>query len=646
MPGLAAIAYPSLFQSEKTVDCMLKTVEHRGNLEKDSFRYKNLELGITGGKITSNERQSIFAMLDGTIYNTKELVKEIKASGHHCEETSTMSSLIISAYELWGYDFIPKLNGSFAIIIFDQDKHRLVLIRDRIGKKPLYWSHNNNYLIASSELKGILCTGIIPQTPAIEALSTYLFLGYLPRDITLIRDVNKLLPGYFLQYTLDGKLSIHSYWSLSSYFVDNTEEPEEEIIEHLDHLLTDAVKIRTPKKSNVSCFLGGGAGSATIAHYLSKTTNPDLITNHSSGFQKVNYENIERSRDLSKLMNIPFEVSLLQKKDLLNDLVKMIWYLDEPIADPHIAITWQLCRMASVKSGFAFSGMGSDELLGGHTRYASKAKVATFSSALNCLPDFSIRNFLFPLLKLFHSKSAYNILRHMHVSADKLHFLKENSVFNTKMISSISPPLSQYFNPLIFIHKFHQFTLLTPNITSFLYFDTKTTLADKFLPQYERFTTAHHLQWATPFLDHRIIEYLSGIPTTSKFHQGTISIPLKGLMQGIFPESFLQKEKQRRKNYLSSWVDESSFQNVLKWIENGVLAETGLIIPKKLSQLVTNRRQSKNRFQQLWAILILEIWFRLFIHSPVSSISDDTSLNSFMSKPVLSKTLFPSIYNP
>lgn len=631
MPGIAGIVYPSIFQIDNLVDVMLNTLEHRGSSVKDTYHHKNLEFGICGGKIGHNDRRSIVAMIDGCIHNTDELIKEIKEAGHKCSDES-LEKIIVIAFELWGYSFVNKLNGTFSIAIFDNNKNRLLLFRDRMGRKPLYWFNDHNHFIFSSELKGLLSTGIVPQTPAVDSLSAYLFFGYIPQDMSPIKGVNKLLPGYYLQLDSSSKLSIHSYWSLSSYFLNKSDDSDEQIVETLGNLLTDAVNIRIPPKKKVSCFLGGGIGSASIAHYLGKSNIKEPIKAFTTCFEGEDVETQNTIIETAKSLNLELEGTVIEKSNIFNDLVKIIWYLDEPVADPHFVATWRLCEMASAKSDITFSGMGCDELLGSHMRYSVKAEATNPFTWLSALPNTFMRNLVFPIVKRVNPNAAYEILRRFHTPPRKLSFLLQNSIFNTSTIAALSPSLAQYFNPIVFMQKFYQLSELGPGLSSFLYFDAKTALADKILLQYERLASAHNLNWSTPFLDHRLVEYLAGIPAESKFHKDESAIPLKHLMEDVLPDNFLHREKVIRKHFLASWLDEPSFLAMLRWLEDGILAESGLIIPKKLHNLVAHSKRNEKPFQQLWSILTLEIWFRLFINSPVSSLPQTTSVRSFLSR--------------
>ncbi len=620
MAGIAGIVYPDLFQMSHLVDTMLNLLEPRGPEDKNSHSYKSVEMGICGGELTCNDHRTIWAMFDGTIFNLEELRKQIKEAGYSADNDSA-TTLLIHAYELWGREFIEKLNGSFAIVIFDHKKQRLFLIRDRIGKKPLYWAHVRNHFVFASEIKAILSTGIIPQSPADDAIAAYLFLGYVPQDMTPIKGLNKLLPSYYLEYNLQGEIAIRPYWSYSSYFSKHINHKEDEILSNLHDLLDDAVKIRTPADKPVACLVGGGLGSATIAHYLSKNTPKENINTYSVAFAKENCDDLLAAQSAMNALGLAHESESLTTDSFFSDLIRVIWTLDEPIADPHVIATWHQCRMAVSNTDTILSGMGSDELLGGHLRYQLKTANIAPSKLLSLIPNSFLDGFVVPFVRHFHQKTAFNMLRHFHTHPQKLSFFLQNAIFDPKTLSQASPSLSHSFNPTVFLQKFYHLDHIHSELQAFLYLDVKTSLPDKFLLQYERIATAHGLSWRTPFLDHRLIEYLAGITDLAKLHEGQTALILKNLVKDFLPPEFIKREKASRPNFFSSWRKNPIFTDIVPFLENGILVESGYITKKWL-------KSRKVRFAQLWSLLNLEIWFQLFINTPITVGSAESPLSN------------------
>lgn len=282
MTGISGIIFPDVFQIHSLEENMLQMLSHRQEKRrpeiKDSFIYKNIRIGSIGKLIRENPKKNIFLIFDGYIYNEKEVRQELKKRGYFTEN-QTVEDTLIFAYEEWSEKFPDRLNGDFSIAILDTRLDKLILVRDRIGCKPLYWYQDDRHFIFASEIKALLATGLIPQAPSLEALATYLTLGYFPQDITPIENVNKLLPGHILQINLNQIKSIHDWWSYASKFTSKLKDDPITKAEKIDHTLEKAVQRRRAQEES-GCFLLGGLGSGAALHYLKKLGVSPLLLFH------------------------------------------------------------------------------------------------------------------------------------------------------------------------------------------------------------------------------------------------------------------------------------------------------------------------------------------------------------------------------
>lgn len=637
MEGIAGIVYPDVFQTNSHVNVMLDTMRHRGKNGREINSYKNIQLGICGAKMGVNDKQTVYACLDGSIYNGDNIKEELKKHGLPINPQSSQSDLIVKAYELWGTGCFAHLSGDFAIAIFDQQKERLLLARDRIGKKPLYWYQDNHYFIFASELKALLATGSVPQTPSIEALSSYLFFGYIPQDMTPIKDANKLLPGHFLQFNKNRSMIIQSFWSYSSFFENKPALRKSLFINTLDEMMQRAVKIRMPKndslkKESIGCLVSGGLGSATIAHYMKKSGSSENIQAFSVGFKDQNESDVLTASEVTKTLNIPQEVDLITPNSFLSNLVKIAWHLDEPSADPNVVAIWKLASLASQKTPIVFSGMGSDELLAGHSRYSLAETNMPFFRRTTHPALALMRRYMIPILNFFYEPLAYNMLKQSRTNPWQFGYLKHNALFDEKKLAAASPRLAGIFNPEVFLHKFHNLSRIKSNVSAFLYFDVKTRLADSFILQVERLTAAHSLEWHAPFLDRRIVEFVAGHPEIEMINEKETGVILKDLLKEVYPEQILCRPKRTRKNFLQSWVNVSELSDLFKMLTRGTLVETGLISEGWLKQQLETPEKQEEGFHHLWALLMLEIWFKLFINRQTSTSCPDVSVKELLSE--------------
>lgn len=623
MDGIAGVIYSDVFQMSNLVTPMLDTMIHRGRSVQDLFSFKNVQLGVCGQKIQTNLNKRLVAALNGVILNQEALHKELSGLGHSFD-TEHPSETLIRAFEEWGTDAFRRLQGDFAFMIFDQNAEKLYLVRDRIGKKPLYWYQNEHYFVFASDLKAILATGVVPQTLARDAIAAYFYFGYIPQDMSPILNVNKLLPAYYLEFCVSGAKFIHSYWSYSSFF-NNTKEEIPAVVQNLDRLLANSVNQSLSfAKDPSGCFISGGLGSASVAYNLKKLCPPEQLTCFSVGFQGQNEEDIAAAQEVSRTLGISHECGTIKPQNILDSLVKIIWHLDTPLADPNVLATWEISKLASKKTNSVFSGMGSDELLAGHTRYSIEEQKSSWMQKLRLSASQEI---LIPLLKRFWKTAALSLLQQSHINKSQFQYLSQNALFTADQLNAAAPKLKGVFDPEVFLNKFQN---LPSHVASYLYFDVKTRLPDSYLLQYERLTSAHGLDFFTPYLDQNIVEYMAGIFEPDNLDPSETGAYLKEMLKNIYPEKVVNRQKVNRPYFLAGWIDQPKLREVFQLLTKGLLVENGIISKKWLQETLLGH--SRGSFQHLWSVLVLEIWYRLFVNQSIAPTAPDYSVKELLSK--------------
>jgi asparagine synthase (glutamine-hydrolysing) len=614
MGGIAGIIYPDVFQLSQLLTPMLDTLAYRGSNSREEHTFRHTQVGVCGSLLNPN-KSKIAAGMDGVLSNAKELISELKTAGFTCMD-ETNGEILANAYICWGTEFVKHLQGDFALFILDQQKERLILARDRIGKKPLYWYQNNECFIFASELKAILATGTVPQTPALDALSAYLYLGYIPQDMSPIKDVNKLLPGHYLKYNSNRSIHIAPYWSYGKLFQGNLSDDKNKIISNIDEMLQESVSQRIPETSQLGCIVSGGLGSASIAYYLQKLAPSDKIKTLTVSFKGENEQDGHAAKNVSDSLNLQQDSEIITSQNFLDDFVKIVWCLDEPLADPNVLATWRLAKMAQPLKT-VFSGMGSDELLAGHSRYTLAERKSSFKDrALQaCMPI--VKNLLLPVLALINKQTVFNILQRSKTNPWHSDYLNRNALFNDNVRSAASPKLGKLFDPIVFLHKFHNLPLIKSNVASYMYFDVKTRLPDSFMMQYERLTSAHGLEWKTPFLSEKLIEYTAQLHTSNEMKEESAFFVLKHILKDTFPSNILNRPKKTRKHFLESWATTPEITKLFQLLSQGSLVENGIISKEWIDKQLKTPHQQKESFRYLWSILTLEIWFRLFINRAI-----------------------------
>ncbi len=621
MGALGGVVYPDIFQVTDLLAPMMRVMRRRCSLTPETHSWQHLQVGVAGHCIGSNDKQNLHMFLDGTIHNAEALHKDLKRRGHQFSDAK-QANLLVHAYQAYGLDFVQHIDGDFAIAIVDESRNQLILIRDRLGRKPLYWYEDANHFLFASELPALLATGAVPQTAAIDALSAYLSLGYMPQDMAAIEGVNKLLPGHYLVLSPNQHKNIRQYWSYSDCFTRPCKDATDDIPQHLDTLLDHAVKARMPAAASSGCFVSGGLGSAAIAAHIARQHS---VQGYTAGFTPDNDSDIAASKMIADKLQIQQHIDLIGPESALDDLVKAIWHLGEPIADPTVLATYRLCRLAAENTQTVFSGMGCDELLGGHQRYAVPEEKDPAKSWLQGFLQPIERKLLVPLLNRMHRGIALQLVRNLGMNPWQARYLQANSLFNRKALASAAPALAPLFDAKIFLQRFHQLGKIQSTLSSFLYFDVKTRLPDCYLLQYDRFTTGFGLQWETPFLTKDIVEYLATIRAGH---------PLPKTFQNILrPEwinDILPKPKELRPHFLASWADHPKVYESFNLLLQGTCVDTGLISETWLREQLKDPHARRMAFLQLWAVLVLEVWLRLFVTKPIRMNVPDITLKALL----------------
>jgi asparagine synthase (glutamine-hydrolysing) len=624
MTAFAGIVYPDALQTSDITELMLKPMQHRGKEFKQIVSFRNMQLGIIGKPLISNHKKDLHLAFDGFITSIKGFETECSEL-----EPSQRGQLLLKAYEKYGLAFLENVDGDFAFAILDQKQGAMILARDRIGKKPLYWCQEKNYFLFGSELKAMIASGVVPQTPSAESIATYLYFGYSPQDLTPIKEVNKLLPSHYLHFSSQQGVQITPYWSYSSLFANRIHIHKTEVLKTINHLLEESVKSVLPEGST-GCFVSGGLGSATVAYYLSRNKPPAELKAFSVAFEDENEEDLLAAESACTSIGISQRTAVINPQLFLKNFPKIVWTLDEPVGDPNILATWKLSELAATFAPTVFSGMGSDELLAVHSRYSLAERDTAYMSRLMLLPKPVIQKILIPLLKVFYPDAAYNVLRTLRTNPWQFEYLRHNALFNESLLKEAAPRLANCFDPDTFLHKFHNISRIHSNVSSFLYFDVKTRLPDCFMLQYERMTRAHQLEWETPFLYRPLIEYAAQLPEPESMLEKETASYLKPLLRDVFSEAFINRPKKTRKQLLSSWIENQEVAEVFMLLQHGTLVETGLISPEWLSSCLENSETMTESFQMLFAVMTLEVWFRLFMNRQPGAMAPEISLKELL----------------
>ncbi len=618
MKGIAGIVYPTVYKKQRSIDSMLSII----NPHKDQHWYyhqKNVSLASSQHAYSCEKQKDIALIFSGNLLNQKDLENKLITAGY--QATDNPATLLARAYDLWNKEFMKELMGDFAIALLDLKKQRLLLIRDRVGEQSLYWFSSNSYFMFGSNIKSLLISGMIPQTPAIDALSAYLSLSYIPQDMSPIKDINRLLPGYYLEYNLKGKVSIHPYWSYSACFGHAFDEqgvtdPVDELNRQLNTGIERRIGTVYPS-SPIYSLLERGSSSFVLAKHLQDYASVIPVS------PQVQQKSI-REDALSHLQVDPNLLSL-PRQSPKHFLVKLIWYLGEPMADPTLLHFWNISRELSNTTNTLFTSLGSDIILGTCTRYFSKKLTKP-------IPYYRLKKSLLKYLQMVNRSSSLPILRELNTPVYLKNYINQETLFDQKSLKEASPLLAPYFNPHTFIQKFYKVSECPSEHLSAAYFDFKTQLVDKFLVPRRTILQQFNVTLQSPFLDSNIIDYCASFHSHYYKDKDYYS---------SFPGLFLQKtfSNPSMPPLISTESEEPysllllpEIQSMFPFLLKGMLCETGIIQVKWLKKTLEQKYHNDiPTLKKLWGLLCLEIWFRLFIHAPLKQQAPNTILEDFLS---------------
>jgi asparagine synthase (glutamine-hydrolysing) len=551
---------------------------------------------------TSGQLRIIF---NGEIYNYKELRHELEGAGHSFR-TRSDTEVILEAYRAWGSDCLAHLNGMFAFGLYDSLARRLMLARDRVGEKPLFYCHQFGKLIFASELKAMMADPTFPRKLDREALDYYLAFGYVPGEKCILKGVNKLGQGQALMYDLDtDSLRVWRYWQLPEPS-PSPAASEKEMVEELEFLLMDSVRLRLIADVPVGILLSGGIDSSLVTGMAVRVSSEPVKTftvsfpGHGK-YDESQYAQIVAEHFGTEHHEMPAEPATVEL------LPKLARQYDEPIADSSMVPTYLVSRMIREQAKVALAGDGGDELFGGYLSYSMilrQAKIRRFlmppfrrlvnDLAGRMLPiGFRGRNYLISLC----AESPYNVT-HVNPYFDK--------TTRHLLIPALRDRNSKNAGPEAYRASFCKegHSLLRQATET----DFQTTLADAYLVKVDRASMLNSLEIRNPWLDHRIVEFAFRlVPDDLKANERERKILPRRLAAKLLPSSLDLTRKQGFSIPLASWLRGewgTWFGDILKGMDSQFFN------PKVIHDLIEGQRRGRSNAQRLFALVMLELWRR------------------------------------
>jgi asparagine synthase (glutamine-hydrolysing) len=570
---------------------MADSIRHRGpdavGFEADEYaalgntRLSILDLSMASNQPMRSDNGNIVLVQNGEIYNYVELREELRRCGRSFR-TSGDTEVLLHAFEVWGPEFVTRLNGMFAIAIYDRHARRLWLYRDRLGVKPLYYhgSPDTGRLWFASEIKALIAAGV-PVQPNYDALAQFLALNYIPQPVTAFMDIFHLPPAHMAEITAQ-EIKISRYWELADV-ESEPEMTEAEAKAGLLSLLDDATRIRMRADAKFGAFLSGGLDSSSVVGLMS-TYQTAPVRTFSIGFNSSQYDETQFARQASHRFGTLHEVRIMEP-DATKRWPRFIWHVDQPHGDVSFMPMDQVSSLAAQDVKMVLTGDGGDELFAGYEKYAAFFEDGrTDRLSANWESDF-VRQ-----AGLLQDDEPTTLLRGSLYQA--FHDLDPYRTLS----SQIS-------------HASHQ-----DPINQVLYAETTTLLAGNNLVKPDRMAMANSLEVRSPFLDYRMAEFAFRIPGHLKLTGGETKAVYKEAVKPLLGSELTYRKKQMFTVPIGVWLRQGLSSYCRRLLLDGRFGARGIINEKTVSHMLdTHREGTHNYTRQLRALISLEIWFRLFI---------------------------------
>jgi asparagine synthase (glutamine-hydrolysing) len=619
----------SLHVDIATLKAMNQQIVHRGPDDEGYYATENVGLAMrrlsiidvhTGKQPVTNENQTVWLVYNGEIYNHLELKARLEANGHRFRSKSDTET-IVHLYEEYGEECVLHLRGMFAFALWDSNKRRLFLARDRLGIKPLYYRQSQQTFLFASEIKALLAHPGVSAELNRAALPEFLAFGYLSGTRTLFYGIQKLAPGHTAVLEEGGALRIRQYWDAPNEGSSSSESrPASYYVEGYRDLLKQAVQSHLMSDVPLGVFLSGGIDSSAIAALMSDLRQAPIET-FSVGYAEEAYSELPYARLMADHIGSSHHEVRISRKDFFDVLPKLIWHEDEPLVWPSSVSLYFVARLARERVKVVLTGEGSDETLAGYTRYPFTLWNARLDRGYRSVVPSGMRRFLRDavadsdwLPSKMKKKLRHTFLARDGASWAAFYFDNFYAAFSgaeqaSLLADELRPASGQEYGDVMNFWKKSSGSLLD----RLLYTDIKTYLVELCMKQ-DQMSMAASVESRVPFLDHVLVEFALSIPASLKTRGLTGKRILKTVMKKSLPNAILNRQKLGFPTPYSQWLSGSQVDIVKDLLLEERTVNRGLFKSESVERLfVEHRTNLRDHSDKLWRLLNLEIWHRVFI---------------------------------
>jgi len=637
--GISGFLLPQATSSHRDLEArlwaMIAMLRHRGPDDEGVWtdrraglahaRLSIIDLSPAGHQPMASADETAWITYNGEIYNFAEIRRELEAAGYGFRSRSD-TEVIVNGWQAWGEKVISRLRGMFALAIWDRRSHRLILARDRIGKKPLYYTSCGDTLLFASEIKALLTWPGLPRTPDLSAIDRYLTLGYVPSPQTAFAGISKLPPAHYLVVDARpegglGEPELVRYWRLPEPRSARRHRTAAELRHELIERLEDAVRLRLVSDVPLGAFLSGGVDSSAVVAMMARAGGGKIKT-FSIGFSAREYDETRYARIVAQRYGTDHE-ELVVEPDAVSVLPRLAWHFGEPFADPSAIPTYYVSEIARRKVTVALNGDGGDECFLGYKRY----KAMHLLSRLDRMPRWSRvgierllarapaaaqRRFKVPRIRgVLQAPEEFPARRYASTLVSFTDRDKQQG-YGEAMREQLEGSALDLIEPY--------FAEADDLVAGANWADIHTYLPDDLMVKVDVASMAHGLETRSPLLDHVLMEWAAGIPHDTKMARGITKSLFKSAMEPYLPAKLLYRPKMGFSCPVDHW-----FRGELKELAYDTLLsesarERGVFRADHVRLLLDEHcSATRDHHTRLWALLMLELWFRMWIDAPAEA---------------------------
>jgi asparagine synthase (glutamine-hydrolysing) len=574
---------------------------------------------VTGEQPTFNEDKSVAVILNGEIYNYRELRHDLEKRGHSFRSQSD-TEVLPHLYEEYADEMVQHLNGMFAFALWDSRRRRLLVARDRFGEKPLYWAVFENTLLFASEPKVLLAHPAVKSSLNLQALRQYLSFDYVPAPLTIYQGINKLPAAHTLTLE-DGKIETRSYWCLS-YETKQPAPTETEAAEHLRELLADSVRMRLVSDVPLGVLLSGGVDSSTIAA-LAVRASSEAVRTFSISFAESSFDESWYARAVAKFLGTDHHEERLSANLAANLVGEIGSWMDEPFSDPSLVPTYLLSRFTRKHVTVALGGDGGDELFAGYPMYRGHRWAENYSK----VPRVVRARVIEPLIGLlpvktknlsfdykatrFVAGTKYDRVARHHIWFGSFNPAEQEELLTPEVLRNSDGDI--YRRARLMLNECDSSDV----VEQMQSLDTRLYLAEDILTKVDRASMAVSLEVRAPFLDPRVAEFAASLPVNYKLRGRKTKYILKRAIEDFLPPFVTRRGKKGFGVPVAEWLKGKLRPLARDLLSPDRVRKAGVFNPDYVTKLQDeHERGVANHRKLLWTLLMFELWHESFIETP------------------------------